>query len=96
MPESAKGPSAMLEPSGARLHRPGPAKNIRYGHVNTTSRVGQSESHRPVITTAQERYIRDCRDMFEEYGRQTGDRRALAAAEALTFALIEGGGAGHD
>lgn len=89
MPENAKGPSTMLEPSGTRLRGPGPSSNIRCHHVNTTSCVGQSEYPRP--TTAQEKFVRDYRDVVEEYGKRTGDRRALAAAEALTFALIEGG-----
>lgn len=45
----------------------------------------------PIPTTAERKFTRDYRDKLMEYHFATGDRRALAAAEGLAFALIEGG-----
>jgi hypothetical protein len=80
MPKKAEGRPPMGRP---------PKIAHRRSQSNTPPRPGQTEY--PAPTTAQERYIRDHRNLLEEYGALTGDRRALAAAECLTFVLIEGG-----
>lgn len=45
----------------------------------------------PRTTTAEEKFLRDCRGKWEIFFQATGERRALAVVECLTFALIEGG-----
>lgn len=45
----------------------------------------------PTISTAEAHFLRGYRDRWQHYHDQTGERRALAVVESLTFALVEGG-----
>ena len=55
------------------------------------NRHGLSTIQHPRITTAQEKFIRDYRNAWEDYYDTTGSKTARSIVEGLTHALVEGG-----
>lgn len=46
----------------------------------------------PIITTAEEKYLRGYRNRWDQYYQATGEKRALGVIDSLNNALVEGGG----